>query len=68
MHGTSVVAVQKANCRSSTVIFVGERLWVPFVGPAATELTVIPTFPTPTELASGAQTAAPDATQVTPDP
>ena len=68
LHGTSVDAVQNANCRSSTVIFVGERLWVPSVRPAATELTVIPTFPTPTEQVSGAQTAAPDATQVTPDP
>jgi len=48
MHGITVDALQRANCRTGTLIYVGERLWVPFVLPPATELTIIPTFDTPT--------------------
>jgi LysM repeat protein len=60
MYGIGVDDLRRANCRSGTVIFAGERLWVPYVRPVATELTIIPTFPTPTEPAT--------ATDVTPDP
>ena len=48
MHGITVESLQRANCRTGTVIYSGERLWVPFVLPPATELTIIPTFDTPT--------------------
>jgi LysM repeat protein len=48
MHGISVEILQRANCKTRTVIYSGERLWVPFVLPPPTELTVIPTFDTPT--------------------
>jgi hypothetical protein len=48
MHGISVEILQRANCKAGTLIYAGERLWVPFVLPPPTELTVIPTFDTPT--------------------
>jgi LysM repeat protein len=48
MHGITVESLQRANCKTGTVIYSGERLWVPFVLPMATELTIIPTFDTPT--------------------
>ncbi|HET6846388.1 MAG TPA: LysM peptidoglycan-binding domain-containing protein, partial [Anaerolineales bacterium] len=53
-YSVSVDALQRANCRSTTVIYVGEHLWVPYSQPAATALTIIPTFPTPTEPAATA--------------
>ena len=65
-HGVTVPALQRANCRTGTLIFPGERLWVPYASPLATELTVIPTFPTPTEPAT--DTPEPSATATTPDP
>lgn len=61
MHGISVKILQQANCKTGTVIYAGERLWVPFLVPAPTELTVIPTFPTPTDEAT--PTSSPTATQ-----
>ena len=48
MHGISVDVLRRANCKSGTVIYAGERLWVPFVLPPPTQLTIIPTFDTPT--------------------
>lgn len=67
-YGVSIQALQNANCKSSTLIYVGEYLWVPFAGPAPTELTIIPTFPTPTEPADATQTVESGVTEVTPDP
>jgi LysM repeat protein len=67
-YGISVDELRRANCRSGTVIFVGERLWVPFTQPMATELTIIPTFPTPTEPATATASESPSETPVTPDP
>ncbi len=52
MYGVSVDVLRDANCRASTLIFVGEMLRVPYGQPAATQLTIIPTFPTPTEPAA----------------
>lgn len=68
LYGVSVDALQRANCKTGTVIYVGEHLWVPYAGPAATELTIIPTFPTPTEPSPAIDTATASATEVTPDP
>jgi LysM repeat protein len=48
-HGIRVEILQRANCKTGTVIYAGERLWVPFLLPPPTELTVIPTFDTPTD-------------------
>jgi hypothetical protein len=52
LHGTTVQALQRANCKSGTLIYAGELLWVPFLLPPPTELTIIPTFDTPTEPAT----------------
>ena len=67
LYGVSVDALRGANCRSSTLIFVGEMLRVPYGQPAATQLTIIPTFPTPTEPAA-TESPAPSETESTPDP
>jgi len=48
-HGISVEVLKRANCKTGTVIYAGERLWVPFVLPPPTALTIIPTFDTPTD-------------------
>jgi LysM repeat protein len=66
-YGISVEALQRANCRAGTTIYVGERLWVPFAYPVATELTIIPTFPTPTEAATS-EPVVPSATSATSAP
>ena len=49
MHGIRVEILQRANCKTGTLIYAGERLWVPFALPPPTELTIIPTFDTPTD-------------------
>jgi len=61
-HGVTVAQLQRANCLTDTLIFAGERLWVPFMLPPATELTIIPTFPTPTEPAGSNTTPEPTST------
>ena len=61
LHGTTVSMLQRANCKSGTVIYAGELLWVPFMLPPPTELTIIPNFDTPTE------PATPTATENTPE-
>jgi LysM repeat protein len=48
LHGITVTELQRANCKTGTTIYAGELLWVPFMLPPATELTIIPTFDTPT--------------------
>jgi len=62
MHGIKVDALQRANCRTSTVIYAGERLWVPFVLRPPTQLTIIPTFDTPTEPATPTASPTPTST------
>lgn len=62
MHGTTVEMLQRANCKTGTLIYAGERLWVPFLLPPPTELTIIPTFDTPTEPATSTASGMPTAT------
>jgi LysM repeat protein len=52
LYGTSVRDLQRANCKSnSTIIFSGDRLWVPNVPTITPGVTTIPTFSnTPTEI------------------
>ncbi len=52
LYGTSVHDLQRANCKSnSTIIFPGDRLWVPNVPTITPGVTTIPTFNnTPTEI------------------
>lgn len=47
--GTSVVRLERANCKSSSVIYVGEHLWVPYAPTITAGITMIPTFDTPTD-------------------
>ena len=69
MHNVGVEVLKRANCKTGTLIYVGELLWVPYVLPAATELTVIPTFPSPTEPASATATVPTGAIESqSPDP
>jgi hypothetical protein len=63
MHGVSVDTLKRANCKFSNLIYAGELLWVPYMLPAATELTIIPTFPSPTEPATPTATQPPTATE-----
>ena len=65
LHGTTVDALQRANCRTGTVIYAGERLWVPFVLQPPTQVTIIPTFDTPTEPATA--TSTPESTSTATD-
>ncbi len=56
IYNTSVATLQRANCKTSFLIFSGERLWVPNV-PAPTGVTIIPPFfDTPTDEATIAAT------------
>jgi len=51
LYRTTVPDLQHANCKSnSTVIFPGDRLWVPNVPTITPGVTIIPTFTTPTEI------------------
>lgn len=58
-YGTTVSQLQRANCMgSSTIIYAGQRLWVPNV-PTRTPIpgtTTIPDFPTSTETATPSPT------------
>ncbi|MFH1183964.1 MAG: LysM peptidoglycan-binding domain-containing protein [Chloroflexota bacterium] len=62
LHGIQVDALQRANCRTNTMIYAGERLWVPFVLRPPTQLTIIPTFDTPTEPATPTASPTPTST------
>ena len=48
-YGTTAARLENANCRTSTLIFAGERLWVPNVTTVTPGVTLIPTFDTPTD-------------------
>jgi hypothetical protein len=57
---TTVPNLQRANCKSnSTVIFPGDRLWVPNVPTVTPGLTIIPTFNTHTEIPTEPLTLTP---------
>lgn len=50
LYRTTVADLQRANCRTNYLIFVGERLWVPNVATATAGVTIIPPFfDTPTD-------------------
>jgi LysM repeat protein len=50
LYRTTVSTLQRANCKTSYLIFAGERLWVPNVPAATPGVTIIPPFfDTPTE-------------------
>jgi LysM repeat protein len=58
LYRTTVQDLQRANCKSnSTIIFTGDRLWVPNVPTITPGVTIIPTFTTPTEIPSGTPTS-----------
>ncbi len=49
LYGTSVTQLQRANCKLSTNILIGEWLWVPNSPTITPGVTIIPDFGTPTE-------------------
>ena len=50
VYRTTVVDLQKANCKTSYLIFAGELLWVPNAPTATAGVTIIPPFfDTPTD-------------------
>jgi LysM repeat protein len=61
---TTVEMLRQANCKTGTVIYSGERLWVPYMATATPGITIIPTFPsaTPTATETPSATATPSAT------
>jgi LysM repeat protein len=58
-YRTTVTAVQIANCKPTTVIFAGERLWVPNVPTVTPGVTFVPTFPTSTPVPTEPLTLTP---------
>ncbi len=61
-YGTSVGRLEYANCKNTSVIFVGERLWVPSYPTITPALTLIPTFDTPTDYPTESITSTPSPT------
>jgi LysM repeat protein len=60
LYRTTVPDLQRANCKStSTIIFPGDRLWVPNVPTITPGLTYIPTFNTLTEIPTEPLTLTP---------
>lgn len=60
--GTTVSALERANCRTSSLIYAGERLWVPYAAPVAPVtpgVTIIPTFETATAIPTEPLTLTP---------
>ncbi len=58
-YRTTVNALQIANCKVTTVIFSGERLWVPNVPTITPGVTFMPTFPTSTAIPTEPLTLTP---------
>ncbi len=51
LYRTTVPQLQRANCKgTSTVIFQGDRLWVPNVPPITSTFTIVPIYNTPTQI------------------
>ncbi len=59
LYRTTVDALQIANCKSTTIIVPGERLWVPNVPTVTPGVTIIPTFPTATAIPTEPLTLTP---------
>jgi LysM domain-containing protein len=57
LYRTTVGAVQTANCLNTTMIFPGQRLWVPNLPTITPGITLIPTFPTSTPFPSDTPTS-----------
>lgn len=66
LYRTTVDALQIANCKSTTIIFPGERLWVPNVPTITPGVTLIPTFPTTTAVPTEPLTLTPPPTLTEP--
>jgi LysM repeat protein len=49
MYRTTVASLERANCKSNSIIYPGDRLWVPNVPTITPGVTIIPTFATPTD-------------------
>ncbi len=58
-YQTTVTALQVANCKPTTVIFPGERLWVPNVPTITPGVTLVPIFPTSTPVPTEPLTLTP---------
>ncbi|HEX2697525.1 MAG TPA: LysM peptidoglycan-binding domain-containing protein [Anaerolineales bacterium] len=50
LYSTTTTNMMIANCKTSSLIFSGERLWVPNVPTITPGVTIIPIFPTETEV------------------
>ena len=60
IYRTTVDDLERANCRSnSTIIFAGDRLWVPNVPTITPGVTIIPNFDTQTEIPTEPLTLTP---------
>lgn len=59
LYGTTVANLERANCKSSSVIFPGDRLWVPNVPTITPGVTIIPEFDTPTAIPTEPLTLTP---------
>ncbi len=68
LYQTTTANLERANCKASSIIFVGERLWVPNVPTITPGVTIIPTFATPTEYPTEPLTLTPLPFTLTPDP
>jgi hypothetical protein len=58
-YRTSVAALQTANCKGGSLIYVGERLWVPNVPTLTPGITAFPALETPTEIPTEPLTLTP---------
>ncbi len=59
LYRTTVADLEQANCKTNANIFSGERLWVPNVPVVTPALTIIPTFPTSTDVPTQPLTTTP---------
>jgi hypothetical protein len=64
-YHTTVVQLQRANCKTGSVIFPGELLWVPYRRMMPPGLTTIPNFDTPTDWPTDSPTATDSAATAT---
>lgn len=67
-YGTTVARLEYGNCKSSTIIFPGERLWVPNVATITPGITTIPAFDTLTPFESETMSATEEVVTSTSQP
>lgn len=58
-YHTTVEALERANCRPNSILYAGERLWVPYVQTLTEGQTIILVFDTPTESPTESSTPTP---------